>query len=188
MSLDDLAAELNAIDGISATVTPGRKLEIKGDTSLLTFGFANDTSGVLASLGVNTFFTGTGASNIGINSIVQTDPAKFAASSGGIAEDTGIAVQLANLLNAPLTSLGGSNLAVRYDRVIGEVTQGSAVTKSVADGFRSFHGTLEGQLLAIQGVNIDEEAIRMITYQRAFQASARVVSTINELLETLVNL
>ena len=44
------------------------------------------------------------------------------------------------------------------------------------------------QLLAIQGVNIDEEAIRMITYQRAFQASARVVSTINEMLDTLVNL
>ena len=58
----------------------------------------------------------------------------------------------------------------------------------MAEGFRTFHSTLEGQLLAIQGVNIDEEAIRMITYQRAFQASARVVSTINEMLDTLVNL
>jgi len=187
-SLEDLATELNNIDGISAVITPNRKLQIKGDSSLVTFGFANDTSGALAALGVNTFFTGDGAKNIGINSIVKDDPAKFAASGGGIAEDTAIAVQLANLLNAPLASLNGSNLAVQYDKVVGEVTQGSAVTKSVADGFRSFHGTLEGQLLAIQGVNIDEEAIKMISYQRAFQASARVVSTINELLETLVNL
>lgn len=187
-SLDDLATALNNIDGITAVVTPNRKLQIKGDSSLVTFGFANDTSGALASLGINNFFTGTGAGSIGVSDAIKADPSKFAASAGGIAEDTQVAVKLANLLNTPLASLGGSNLAVQYDRVVGEVTQGSAVTKSIADGFRTFHGTLDSQLLAIQGVNIDEEAIKMITYQRAFQASARVVSTINEMLDTLVKL
>lgn len=187
-SLDDLAAAINNIDGLTAVITPNRKLQIKGDSSLVTFGFANDTSGALAALGINTFFSGDGASSIGVSDAIKTDPSKFAASAGGIAEDTGTAVKLANLLNAPLPSLGGSNLAVQYDKVIGEVTQGSAVTKSVADGFRTFHSTLDSQLLAIQGVNIDEEAIRMIGYQRAFQASAKVVSTINEMLEVLVNL
>ncbi|WP_425615689.1 flagellar hook-associated protein FlgK [Anatilimnocola sp. NA78] len=187
-TLDELAAAINNIDGISAVVTANRKLEIKGDSPLVTFGFANDTSGTLASLGINTFFTGSGASSIGVSSTVLSDPSKFAASGGGIGEDTAIAVKLANLLNTPLASLGGSNLAVQYDRVVGEVTQGAAVTKSVAEGFRTFHGTLEGQLLSVQGVNIDEEAIKMIAYQRAFQASARVVATISELLDTLVNL
>lgn len=187
-SLDDLAAALNNIDGITAVVTPSRKLQIKGDTGLVTFGFASDTSGALAALGLNNFFTGTGAASIGVSEVIKADPARFAASAGGIAEDTEIAVKLANLLNTPLTSLSGSNLAVQYDRLIGEVTQGAAVTKSVTDGFRTFHSTLDSQLLAIQGVNIDEEAIRMITYQRAFQASAKVVSTINEMLEVLVNL
>ena len=75
-----------------------------------------------------------------------------------------------------------------YDRLTGDVTQGSAVTKSVAEGFGVFHKTLEGQYLSITGVNLDEEAVRMITYQRAFQASARVIATINELLDTLINL
>ena len=188
MSLDDLATALNNIDGISAVVTPNRKLQINGDSSLVTFGFANDTSGVLASLGINTFFSGTGAASIGVNQLISSDPAKFAASSGGIGEDTATAVKLANLLDTPLGSLGGSKLSVQYDRMIGEVTQGAAVTKSVADGFESFHSTLDSQLLAIQGVNIDEEAIKMITYQRAFQASAKVISTINEMLDVLVKL
>jgi flagellar hook-associated protein 1 FlgK len=187
-SLDDLAEALNNIDGIAAIVTPNRKLQITGDSSLVTFGFANDTSGALAALGVNTFFSGTGASSIGVSEAIRTDPAKFAASAGGIAEDTATAVKLANLLDTPLSSIGGSKLSVQYDRMIGEVTQGAAVTKSVADGFRTFHSTLDSQLLAIQGVNIDEEAIRMITYQRAFQASAKVISTINEMLDVLVNL
>lgn len=187
-SLDDLAAALNNIDGLAAVVTPNRKLQITGDSSLVTFGFANDTSGVLAALGVNTFFSGTGATNIGVSEAIRTDPAKFAASAGGIAEDTAVAVKLANLLDTPLASLSGSKLSVQYDRMIGEVTQGAAVTKSVADGFRTFHSTLDSQLLAIQGVNIDEEAIRMIGYQRAFQASAKVIATINEMLDVLVNL
>jgi flagellar hook-associated protein 1 FlgK len=187
-SLDDLAAALNNIEGLAAVVTPNRKLQITGDSSLVTFGFANDTSGVLAALGVNTFFSGTGAANIGVNELISRDPARFAASSGGIAEDTATAVKLANLLDTPLGSLGGSKLSVQYDRMVGEVTQGAAVTKSVADGFRTFHSTLDSQLLALQGVNIDEEAIRMITYQRAFQASAKVISTINEMLDVLVNL
>ena len=69
-----------------------------------------------------------------------------------------------------------------------ETTQGAAVTHSVAEGFRVFQQTLEGQHLAISGVNIDEEAVRMIMFQRAFQASARVISTINEMLDILVNL
>jgi flagellar hook-associated protein 1 FlgK len=188
LSLEDLAAAINDIDGISAVITPNRRLQIKSDSTLVTFGFANDTSGVLAALGINNFFSGTGAANISVSQVISADPARFAASAGGIGEDTQIAVKLANLLNTPLASLGGSNLAVQYDRVVGEVTQGAAVTKSVTDGFRTFHSTLDSQLLAVQGVNIDEEAIRMITYQRAFQASARVVSTINELLEVLVNL
>jgi len=187
-SLDDLAAALNSIDGLAAVVTPNRRLQITGDSSLVTFGFANDTSGALAALGVNTFFSGTGAGSIGVNELIQRDPAKFAASAGGIAEDTAIAVKLANLLDTPLGALGGSKLSVQYDRMIGEVSQGAAVTKSVADGFRTFHSTLDSQLLAIQGVNIDEEAIRMISYQRAFQASAKVISTINEMLDVLVNL
>lgn len=187
-SIDDLAAALNNIEGISASVTPNRKLQINSDSPLVSFGFANDTSSVLAALGVNTFFSGTGASSIGVSEAIRTDPAKFAASAGGIGEDTATAVKLANLLDTPLTSIGGSKLSVQYDRMIGEVTQGAAVTKSVADGFRTFHSTLDSQLLAIQGVNIDEEAIRMITYQRAFQASAKVISTINEMLDVLVNL
>jgi flagellar hook-associated protein 1 FlgK len=42
--------------------------------------------------------------------------------------------------------------------------------------------------MAISGVSLDEEAVRMITLQRAFQASARYIATISELLEILANL
>ena len=58
----------------------------------------------------------------------------------------------------------------------------------MTEGFLTFARTLEGQHLGMTGVSVDEEAVKMIAYQRAFQASARFISTIDELLNTLVNL
>ena len=188
ISLADLAAELDAIDGISATITASRKLKIESESPALEFAFGEDTSGVLAALGLNTFFTGSRASDIGVSAVMRNDPAKFAASSGGIAEDSENAERLAILLTEPLASHNDASLAILYDRMTADVTQGASVTRSVAEGFRVFQRTLEGEQLAISGVNIDEETVRMLSYQRAFQASARVISTINELLGVLIDL
>jgi flagellar hook-associated protein 1 FlgK len=66
------------------------------------------------------------------------------------------------------------------------VALGSQSTSAAAEGFRNFQQTLEAQHMAISGVNLDEEAVRMIQYQRAFQASAKVISTVNDMLETLL--
>ena len=70
-----------------------------------------------------------------------------------------------------------------YNQLLNEVTQGSSIAQSVAEGFRVFEGTLEGQQQAVSGVSIDEEAIKMITLQRIYQASARYIQTISELLD-----
>jgi flagellar hook-associated protein 1 FlgK len=187
-SLASLATAVDAIDGVAATVTADRRLQISSESPLVAFSFANDTSGALAALGINTFFTGNGASDLGVTASLRADPSRFAASTGGIGEDTGNAEKLAALLNTPLASEGNTTLAVLYDRMVGETTQGAALTKSIADGFKTFQTTLDGQRLAISGVNIDEEAIKMIGYQRMFQASARFIKTINELLDVLVAL
>ena len=69
-----------------------------------------------------------------------------------------------------------------------ETTQASSLTQAAAEGARVFETTLRGQKLAISGVNLDEEAVRMIGLQRSFQASARYIAALDELLEIVVNL
>jgi len=187
-SLESLADSLSAIDGISAAVTSSRRLNIEADSPNVQFAFAEDTSGALAALGVGTFFTGTGAGDIGVSDVVKANPATFAASAGGIDADTDQAVELASFLDRPLEAKDGESLAVLYDRMVADTTQGAAVARAVSEGFETFHQTLEAQNLAISGVSIDEEAVRMIQFQRAFQASARFIRTISELLDVLVNL
>lgn len=187
-SLSELVAELDAIDGISASINTSNQLQIFSDTPDQDFAFNDDTSGILASLGVNTFFSGTTAGDIGVNQVLVADPGKFAASGTGVGPDTTNAIELAGFLDRPLDSANGTTITDLYDRLTGETTQNAAVARAVADGFRVFEQTLEGEHLSISGVSIDEETVRMISYQRVFQAAARYISELNDLLELLVNL
>jgi flagellar hook-associated protein 1 len=187
-SLQDLAGLLDAVDGISDSVTSQRRLSIVADSQVLEFSFAEDSSGVLAALGINTFFSGSSSSRIGVNSTIVNDPSKFAASRGGIGKDTENAVTLAGLATNRLESANNLSLSEYYERFTGEMFQASAVINGINEGFRTFHATLEGQQLGVSGVNIDEQAVKMIQYQRVFQASGRLISAANELLDILVNL
>ena len=187
-TLNDLAERLNAIDGISAEVRTDGRLTLRSTSAVNEFSFANDTSGVLAALGVNTFFTGSTGHDLNIDPAVKEDPGKFAASQGGIGVDTKNAIELAAFPDRPIESQNGASISVLYDRMVGQATQGSTVTHAAAEGSRTFEQTLRGQKLAISGVSIDEEAVRMIAFQKAFQAAARYISVLNDLFDMLVKL
>jgi flagellar hook-associated protein 1 FlgK len=186
-SLEDLTNALDAADGITASISNVGALVISTDSADVDFAFDGDTSGVLAALGINTFFAGATASTLRVNEVLQ-DERLFAASGGGIDADTTNAEQLAVFYDRSLESAGGSSLAELYSQMVNSVTQGSDIAQSVADGFRLFEGSLDGEALAISGVNIDEEAIRMILLQRTYQAAARHIQTVSDLLDILVNL
>ena len=188
MTLEDLRTALNDIDGVSAEITPNRALKISSTGANQEIAFAEDTSGILAALGLNTFFTGSSALDIGVNSDVKTDPSRFAASRGGIGADTDTAIDLANFIDRPLSTKDDATLAFLYDRMVSDATQGSTVAKAVAEGSRVFEVSLRGQKTATSGVNLDEEAIHMLAYQRSFQASSKLIATLNELFELLVTI
>jgi flagellar hook-associated protein 1 FlgK len=188
LSLGGLAEQINNIDGVTASLSATGELTIQSDSPDSEFSFARDTSGVLAALGINTFFSGTTAGDVGVSDVLLSDSGKFAASRGGIGEDTDNAIRLAAMLDEPLPASGGVSLAGIYDQLTNELTQGSSVAAAVSEGFRAYEQTIQAEHLSISGVNLDEEAVRMITLQRVFQASARYIQSISELLDILVNL
>ena len=46
---------------------------------------------------------------------------------------------------------------------------------------------MDNQRQRVSGVNVDEEAVKMLEYQRAYQASARFISVVDKVLESLFN-
>lgn len=197
-TLASIAAQINSITGLDASVDGLGRLSINGQSSEVSFTFSNDTSGFLASIGMNTFFTGSGSADMSVNNELDgiRNAGKLALRRGDLGDPptpgpggtTENATILSGFLDKPLASLDGASITERYDQVVSELSQNSTVAGSVADGLGVFEATLANEFQAVSGVNIDEEAIQMITLQRIYQASARVISAIQEMLDILVKL
>lgn len=187
-SLDDVRAQLDAISGLSASVTAEGRLRISADNHALRFSFQNDTTGFLAAAGLNTFFTGDSAATIAVNEVIANDPRMFAASLTGVGAGTDNAVRLAQAFDSPLDELSGRSIKQAYEDLVVRMTQDVNINAGISDGLKNYYKALEGQHLGISGVNLDEEAVKMIFYQRAFQANSRLIQASSEMLEVLVNL
>lgn len=77
-TLNNLAAAITATDGNITASVSGGKLLINAANDY-TFGFSDDTSHVLAALGVNTFFTGTDSRDMDVNDVIISDKNNIAA-------------------------------------------------------------------------------------------------------------
>ena len=77
--------------------------------------------------------------------------------------------------------------AERYNNIVTK----NGISKQQADNTAAAQLTLLNQLEykneSVSGVNINEEVSDVIRFSQAFQANARVIQTISEMLDTLIN-
>lgn len=185
---NDLVAALNAVGGVSAGIDAGGKLVLETIDANMRMSFSADTSGVLAALGVNTFFEGSTASDIGVNAFVAADGARIAAGLSGQPGDGGAAAALAALADTKVSEVGGMTLQQYHQRLVADVAVWTSAAADTAAGGRIVRESLSAQRESISGVSLDEEAVNLIRYQRAFQGSARFITVVDELLDTLLSL
>ncbi len=186
-TLQTLSDDINATANVTATITPDGRLEITGAAGH-EIRFGNDTSGALAAIGLNTFFTGADSSNINVNSAVRADHRLFATGQGGGPSDNSNAVALASFVENPVEGLNGLNLDEFYESTVAALANSSASESALAAGFATFRDSLSNQREQFSGVSLDEEAIKVLEFQRAFQSAARLISTIDEMFTTLLNM
>lgn len=186
-TLNSLSADIGGVANLSSSISTDGLLTITSDSDY-TFQFANDTSNTLAAVGINTLFTGKDSSDVQINSVVQENQQFLATGQGGGPSDGSNAVLLAAFADNPLEDLGNISLNDYYEKVISNVAQASASEEALSEGALAFKESLMGQREQFSGVSIDEETINVLKYQRAYQAAARMVSTIDELFTILLNI
>ncbi|MBN2447192.1 MAG: flagellar hook-associated protein FlgK [Phycisphaerae bacterium] len=186
-SLASLAEALNEIPSLTASITADNRLalEAEGDAE---FWFTEDSSGALAALGVGTFFTGTNAADIDVNTTVSSNPKLIAASlSGGTGDGTN-AGKL-SLLGAQASDLLGSQSLDEYHaRMVNELAVAGAAAQSEYTATDTVYASLVAQREAISGVSLDEEVLNLTMYETAFQGASRYLTTINDLSQEILNL
>ncbi|MDA0806921.1 MAG: flagellar hook-associated protein FlgK [Planctomycetota bacterium] len=186
-SLEDLRAAIDSAANVSATITTTGELKLDADPDF-ELRFADDTSGVLAALGINTFFTGSDSATIGINSLVKENQNLLATGQGAGPSDNRNVLQLATALEQPLDQLGGRGIEEFYQNVVSGIAQGASAENAKATGLEQFRQSLLSQREQFSGVSLDEEAVRLIEFQQAYAASARVIRSVDELFDILVTL
>lgn len=135
------------------------------------------------------FFTGTNASDIGVNSALVSDPSLVQASGvAGTPGDNQTALAIAQLAQKKLPALNGQTLSQGYGQTVAAFGQSlSSVNLALSD-----QQTVENMLLqqrdSIGGVSLDEEMADLMRFQKAFAASARLITTVDEMLNEVVNL
>jgi len=187
-TIDSVVADINAIDGLAARVGSDGKVVIESTAPGTSFTFASDTSGFLKSIGLNTFFVGSTAKDIDINPVLKANSDFLAISRSGISRDTSTLTELVDVVDRPLESLAGRSVQGIFNENVAALGQRISLQRSISQGADDFHSLLTGQHLGITGVNLDEESIKMLAYNRSFQANARVITTANEMLEILMRI
>jgi flagellar hook-associated protein 1 len=146
-----------------------------------------DLNGNLAT-GVDLFspppVSGTGAAASLAVSI--TDPLLIAASSDGTVGSNGNAELMYALRNQGIVS--GQTPTDYYSGIVFDVGNATANASAEQSASALVLQQLNSQRSAISGVSLDEEAANMIRYQKAYAASAQVISTINSMMQTVINM
>jgi flagellar hook-associated protein 1 len=186
-------------DGSGTTVVPGGMTgEIGGLTDLLTTTLPAYSAGLAAvakqladetntqhQAGYDAAGTAGGplfsydpADPAGTLAVAITAPGKVAASSvpgGGL--DAGNATALAAITGAEDS----------YQRLINGFGTEVASVRRLAANQQVLTGQIDGSREQLSGVNLDEEMVSMMSAQRAYEAAARVMSTVDSVLDTLIN-
>ena len=188
-SLNDLAANIDAVANVSAAVSADNRLVITADPTY-SFVFSNDTSNIPAVLGANAFFVGSDASDIAVSPVILNDPRMIAASLSTDPRDTGDnrnALAMAALQETAVLSSGTATLNDFYEETVAALGVTARRASDEADIIENFRRNIDRRREEVAGVNLDEETANLMRFQRGFQASAQVFNVIDELLDTLVN-
>jgi len=133
------------------------------------------------------FFTGTGASNIGVNSALGNDPSQVQASgTAGAAGDNKVVLALAQLANTDISGLNNQTFSGSWAQTVGALGHTiSSVNEGVTNS-AAVTQMLSSQRQSVSGVSIDQEMTNLMQFQKSYEASAQVITTLNEMLQTVV--
>ncbi len=203
-TLDDAAAAINAsIKNATDLTIPWVQANVSGNRLVLTpdadhdFAFANDSSNFLASVGLNTFFTGHSVATISINQTVANNLSHL--NAGKVSEfgeifsgNTDNAILITNIQRDEGISYTGRGSSTDtldgfYNSLIAEIgLKGKSVNTDL-----EYNQLVLDQLNEIRdatsGVSLDEEMANLIRFQHAYSAAAKLISISDDMMQTLLD-
>jgi flagellar hook-associated protein 1 FlgK len=123
-----------------------------------------------------------------VNPDLVSDSSGVRAGASGAPGDGNLALQIAQLKDKEVTISGQANtLGGWYAGTVTQLGSDSLQARVTVTRHDALVAQLEARRDEVSGVSLDEEAANMIRFERAYQASARMMTAIDQMLETLIN-
>ena len=134
------------------------------------------------------FFTGDSLHTIDVSRALQDNSALVATGRTGAAGDNDIALAIANLGNVSSGATGDQTVSDVYRALLTDLASNRSTFEFMVENQQNVVASLETKVASISGVSLDEEGAAMVRYQNSYQAAAKVVTTVQTLYDTLMNM
>ena len=144
--------------------------------------------------------TGITAANISVSAAIISDPGKIVASDSkpvqqgtqgpeGTPEPGNgkFALKLATMKFKQLSSLDGVSVQSYFEGIIGQLGVDGEQAERLTNNTAILQQAVSERRAAVSSVSLDEEMTNMITFQQAYNANARMITVIDEMLEKIIN-
>jgi flagellar hook-associated protein 1 len=161
-----------------------------------------DLTGAQATDDIFTIASGTGLAifRASVNPVLLADPKKLAAAINDSGATTGSpvgfagvgdgrnALLMAKLKDAVQTALGGATPTSFLNQTIAKLGVDAKSSNDRANNQNDLLTQIDQRRSSVSGVNQDEELVDLLRYQRAFEASAKMIKLFDDIIQTVINM
>lgn len=207
-TLEDVVAAINSSfpdpanpgqNLLQAEIQHGKLLVRTNPVSNVRFGMGVDSTGLLAALGLNTFFSGSDADSLAVNAQLHGDVnlvaagqvnGQFQANAGDNITAIGIG-QLADAtvpISTVWKTVKNQTLSQYFATLVTTVGADTRLAGTNAEYHAALTANLDDQVNSVSGVNLDEEMAKLVRHQHSYTAAAKLITTADQMLQTLLGL
>jgi flagellar hook-associated protein 1 len=147
-----------------------------------------DTANLLPALGVNSLFTGSNAASIAVRSDIVADPTKLATTRSGLPGETSNLARLAALRDEKVLTGGTQTFLAHFGDTVGAVGTEVSGLDALETAQGNMQANLEAQEQSVIGVDINEEMVNLLTYQRMVESASRFLTVVNRSLDAVIDM
>lgn len=173
-------------NGLYLTMTAGSL--VNGDSFKIEALSDSDTSGFLAAAGLNTFFSGHSAATIQVREDIVTNPSRVATMLSPDLDDNTNASRIAALAETKLSTLGEKTYAESYRVMVTSIGEKILTRQTRHTSIENIVQQINNQRDAVGGVDINDEAAKLMMFEQMFQAMAKFMNTQEKTMEHLMQL
>lgn len=184
---------------LNASIQDGKLIIETNPAADVTFGMGADSTGLMAALGINTFFSGDSADSLAVNSQVHSNTNLIA--SGQVngqhqanAGDNATATAIGKLADKKITistlwkTVDNQSISEYYANLVTTVGADRRLSKTNSEYHSALTNDLAERTASVSGVNMDEEMSNLIKFQHSYTAAAKLITTADQMLQTLLGL